>query len=79
MRDNVERRCLFRQALEEHAGVLFRCATQTEVIKRKNAVIIGVLYPLEEGRTGKGVERRSSIRERAMEEKERASRRNRLS
>ena len=79
MRDNVERRCLFRQALEEHAGVLFRCATQAEVIKCKNAVIVGVFYPLEEGRAGKGVERRSSIRERAMEEKQRASGQNRLS
>ena len=76
MTSNVVR--LLRQSLEQHAGVLFRRSAEAEVIEGENAIAVGIPDVLEEAGLGEVPIRGGRVRERAVDQEERAIRRSGL-
>ncbi len=77
MRDDVERRRVFRQALQEQADVFFRRAVQGEVIERVDAIVVEILHAVEEVGRRQVAEAADGVRERAVNEEQRSLRRDR--
>ena len=70
MCDDIERRDLLRQAIDNHPRVLFRRPADGEVIERKDAVAICACDTLEKRRRGQRPECRGRVGERSVDEQQ---------
>ena len=61
MGDDVERRDLLRQAIDNHPGVLFRRTADREVIEREHAVAVGACDTFEKPRRRQRPECRGGV------------------